>query len=261
MSEQMKKFTKKELNTIYKSFNKKEFIYPDPLWFLYRYIRKQDIETAGLIASSLAYGNIKIIMKSVESILNLLGDEPAKTLDLKSDSWIKKNTCNFVHRFAKCENITGLLISIREIRKQYNTIENCFLSGYSENDENILKASCNFSKIIHEAAYPYKPAHLMPLAEKKSACKRLNLYLRWMVRNDEVDPGWWKIDKSKLIVPLDTHMHKIGLEHGLTAKKSGSMNTAIEITKGFMEFCPQDPVKYDFALTRQGIRKTSGLFD
>ncbi|MCB9494220.1 MAG: TIGR02757 family protein [Desulfobacteraceae bacterium] len=257
----MKKFTKKELNSVYKSFNKKEFIYPDPLWFLYRYTKKEDIETAGLIASSLAYGNIKIIMKSVETILNLLGDEPSKTLDLKSDSWLKNHTNDFVHRFAKSENITGLLISIREIRKKYKSLENCFLSGYSKNHENILNAACNFSSIIHEMAYPYDPGHLMPLAEKKSACKRLNLYLRWMVRNDDVDPGWWNIDKSKLIIPLDTHMHKIGIEYGLTEKKSGSMKTAIEITKGFMEFSPDDPVKYDFALTRQGIRKTSGLFD
>lgn len=200
-------------------------------------------------------------MRSVKTILSLLGDEPTKTLDSKSDSWIKKNTSGFVHRFAKSENITGLLISIREIRKKYKSIENCFLSGFDKNDETILNAACNFTKIIHEAAYPYEPKHLMPLAEKKSACKRLNLYLRWMIRNDEVDPGWWKIDKSTLIIPLDTHMHKIAIEYGLTEKKSGSMNTAIEITKGFKKFCPEDPVKYDFALTRQGIRKTSGLFD
>ena len=250
----MKKFSKQKLERIYKNFNKKEYVHPDPLWYLYNYSNHEDIEAAGLIASCLAYGNIKIIMRSVKIILDLIGKNPAQSLDTKSDSWLKKNTADFVHRFAKSDNITGLLKAIREIRKEYGSIEACFLKGYNINDKDILPAAKNFSDIIHEKAYPFNPAHLMPRPEKNSSCKRLNLYLRWMVRNDDVDPGWWKIENSKLIIPLDTHMHKIGLEYGLTSKKGTTIKTAQEITKGFKKFSPEDPVKYDFALTREGIR-------
>ena len=250
----MKHFSKQKLENIYKNYNKPTLVYPDPLWFLYNYTKKEDIEAAGLIASSLAYGNIKIIMRSVETILNLFGENLALSIDEKSDEWIRKKTDNFVHRFAKADNITGLLKAIREIRKEYGSLESCFLKGYSSEHENILNAAQFFAEKIHEKAYPFKPAHLMPMPEKKSSCKRFNLFLRWMVRNDEVDPGWWDVDKSKLIIPLDTHMHKIGLEYGLTCKKGTSIKTAIEITQGFKKFSKNDPVKFDFALTREGIR-------
>jgi len=83
----------------------------------------------------------------------------------------------------------------------------------------------------------------------------LNLFMRWMVRRDDVDPGGWKAVKpADLIVPLDTHMHKIGLKFGLTKRRQANIKTAVEITKGFSRFSPKDPVKYDFALTRFGIR-------
>ena len=101
-----------------------------------------------------------------------------------------------------------------------------------------------------------KPGHLVALPEKGSACKRMNLFLRWMVRNDNVDPGGWAdVPLSKPIVPLDTHMHKIGLKLGFTSKKQANMDTALEITNVFKKFVPDDPVKYDFSLTRFGIRE------
>ncbi len=250
----MPEFTKSMLESIYKKYNRQKFIYPDPLWFLYNYKNKEDIETAGLIASSLAYGNIKIIMKSAGIILDFLGRNPASALDMAEDDFLLKNTAGFVHRFAKSANITGLLKSIREIRHKYGSLENCFLAGYNKKHKNILDAAQHFAALIHEKAYPFEPGHLIAKPEKKSSCKRLNLFFRWMVRNDEVDPGWWNISPSKLIIPLDTHMHRISLEYGLTRKKGTGINTALEITEKFKFFSKDDPVKYDFALTREGIR-------
>ena len=96
----------------------------------------------------------------------------------------------------------------------------------------------------------------MPWPSRGSACKRLNLYLRWMIRSDEVDPGGWSgVHPRKLIVPLDTHMHRIGREWGFTRRKAADMKTALEITEAFRSINELDPVKYDFALTRTGIRK------
>lgn len=250
----MKKFTKNRLEKIYLDFNKRELVNPDPLYFLYDYQKREDIETAGLIASSLAYGNIKTIMKSVKIILDLLGPNPADFLDNSNDLLLLNKTKGFIHRFAKSENITALLKSIRLIRKEYGTLEALFLNSYKKDHENILKAAQKFTSKIHEFSAPFSPGHLIPRPEKKSSCKRLNLYFRWMVRNDDVDPGWWDIDKSKLIIPLDTHMHKIGLEYGFTKRKGTTILTAMDVTNGFKKFSPKDPVKYDFSLTRQGIR-------
>ena len=100
-----------------------------------------------------------------------------------------------------------------------------------------------------------KRKHVLACPDKGSACKRLNLFLRWMVREDNVDPGGWnQVPASMLIIPLDTHMHRIGHSFQLTSRKQADMRTALEITKAFREMSPQDPVRYDFSLTRLGIR-------
>ncbi|MCJ7774009.1 MAG: DUF2400 domain-containing protein, partial [Desulfobacterales bacterium] len=104
-------------------------------------------------------------------------------------------------------------------------------------------------------SFKIKPGHLVAHPQKGSACKRMNLFLRWMVRQDAVDPGGWDdVSPSKLVIPLDTHMYRIGLRLGFTTRKQMDMHTAIEITKGFQKVIPDDPVKYDFSLTRFGIR-------
>ena len=98
--------------------------------------------------------------------------------------------------------------------------------------------------------------HLLADPKKKSACKRSHLFLRWMVRNDLVDPGGWDhVSPSKLIIPVDRHMHTSGVILGFTSRKSADLKTALEITNGFRKIAPQDPVKYDFCLTRFGIRR------
>ena len=105
-------------------------------------------------------------------------------------------------------------------------------------------------------------AGLLPSPSAGSACKRLNLFLRWMVRQDNVDPGGWdSVSPAKLIIPLDTHMHRIGRRLGLTPRRQADLRTAIEITEGFRGICPSDPVRYDFALTRLGIRRDEGVED
>jgi uncharacterized protein (TIGR02757 family) len=95
---------------------------------------------------------------------------------------------------------------------------------------------------------------LLPLPERGSACKRLNLFLRWMVRRDEVDPGGWRrIPRSALVIPMDVHMHRIAVAFGLTTRRQADMRAAREVTEAFRVVSPEDPTRYDFALTRQGI--------
>jgi uncharacterized protein (TIGR02757 family) len=160
----------------------------------------------------------------------------------------------FVHRFARPEHIVGLLTGIRGLINSYSSIENTLKRQINSNDENILASLNRFvGSLRHHASHD--PGHLVPHPGKGSACKRLHLYLRWMVRKDDVDPGGWDLAKSLLMIPLDTHMHHLSVALNMTRRKYNDIKTVIEITKSFSKISPDDPVKYDFALTRLGIRK------
>jgi len=124
------------------------------------------------------------------------------------------------------------------------------MAHFRPEDDTVIPALEGFAKAFFPSGSPF----LIPAPSKGSACKRLNLFLRWMVRQDEVDPGGWDlIPPSKLVVPLDTHMHRIGLLLSFTNRKQADLQTALEITDAFRKVAPHDPVKYDFVLTRLGI--------
>jgi uncharacterized protein (TIGR02757 family) len=242
------------LEDLYCRYNKKEFIHPDPLEFLYNYHELRDREIAGFIASSLAYGRVAQILKSVSSVLGKMGSSPYLYLMDSKPSVIENTFRGFKHRFADDKNLYAALIGLRSILVEYGSLYECFLKGIDEKDETELGCMEFFTKKIVSGCNG-NPGHLVPAVEKGSACKRLHLFLRWMVRKDDVDPGGWdRIPSSMLIIPLDVHMHKIGRLLGFTNRKQADIVTALEITSGFRKLMPDDPVKYDFTLTRFGIR-------
>lgn len=246
---------KNKLNKLYDQYNRREYVHPDPLEFLYNYKKIRDREIVGLIASSLAYGRVAQILKSVSGVLKIMGDSPYDYLCRTSEKDIFTHFEAFVHRFARGAHLSALLIGIKHIIADYGSIYNCFIDGFSATDDTIMPALTAFSKKITSASDDCCPGHLIPSPDKGSACKRLNLYLRWMVRKDEVDPGGWLgVCPSKLIVPLDTHMFRICGKLGLTSRKQPNLKAAFEITTGFKQWSFDDPVRYDFALTRFGIR-------
>ncbi len=248
-----KKNIKEELEKLYSLYNKRIYVKPDPLQFLYSYKENKDREIAGIIASSLAYGRVGQIIESVSSVLDIMNPRPYIFLTKSNGKLIRNAFKGFVHRFANQDHIAALLIGIKRIIEKFGSINECFVSGMSEG---IISGMNFLAKQLCMGAEDIKPHHLIPLPEKGSACKRMNLFLRWMVRKDRVDPGGWEgVSASELIVPLDTHMHRIAIAIDFTKRKSGSMNTATEITSEFAKIAPDDPVKYDFALTRFGIRK------
>ena len=213
----------------------------------------------GLIASSLAYGRVAQILKSVSSLLNKMGPSPHDFLQSTTLKSLGPLFGEFKHRFTTGDELLALLAGIKQVNKEYGSLYNCFISGFNNHDETTLPALSFMVKNL-TANLVQTSNSLLPLPEKGSACKRLNLFLRWMIRKDRVDPGGWRrVSSSKLIVPLDTHMHRIALQIGLTDRRNGGMKTAIEITRAFREISPEDPVRYDFALTRLGIRKDSDL--
>ena len=144
-------------------------------------------------------------------------------------------------------------MGISVILKQFGSIKDCFKFYYSDNDENYIPALKGLWKELlgNESI----KNSLLPDPQKNSSCKRLHLYLRWMIRADEVDPGCWStLPADKLIFPLDTHIFSIGRKMELTKRNTADIKTAIEITEAFKYINSNDPVKYDFALTRFGIR-------
>jgi uncharacterized protein (TIGR02757 family) len=242
-----------KLDELYEQYNRAEYIHPDPLEFLLIYPNIRDREIVGLVASALAYGHVSLILRSVAKVLDVMGTSPYTFTMNSTRSSLKKNFKNFVHRFATGDHVSDLLLGAKMVIEQYGSLNRCFFQAISEEDTNILSAMDFFVQEI--LSWGNDPGHLVARPGKGSACKRMNLFLRWMVRQDRVDPGGWTdIPRSKLIIPLDTHMHRISQKLCLTENKQANLNTALEITKQFKEICPEDPTKYDFTLTRFGIR-------
>lgn len=241
---------KQALDKLYAKYNHKKWIHPDPLEFLYQYQDKRDREIVGLIASSLAYGRVKQILKSVAQVLDRM-HRPYGYLLNTNLKGLKRDFAGFKHRFTHEQELVDLLWGVKKALMEHHDLEQCFVSGM---DGDMVAAMGAFAEKLLPNCWE-QPNSLIPHPLKNSACKRLNLYLRWMVRKDRVDPGLWsKVAPSRLIVPLDTHMLKTAHALGFCLNKQGNMGCAVKITQEFQKICPQDPVRYDFCLTRLGIR-------
>lgn len=244
------------LERLYARYNHKKFIPPDPLQFVYKYRRKTDMEIAALLASALAYGRVAQIEKSLTDLFGRMGDSPFEYVQNFSTDQ-REHLKDFKHRFTTGDNLSDLLESIQSVLSKFGSIEELFMRGVGSNDRNIIPALSKFHNSLTaggngRAVLNLK--HLLADPAKGSACKRLNLFLRWMVRDDDVDTGLWKsIDKALLVVPVDVHMARLCKILGFYDRKGASLSVALEITDGFKQIEPADPIKYDFALSRIGI--------
>ncbi len=248
---------KDALERLYERYDRPEFIHPDPLEFVYRYERRRDREVVGFIASALAYGRVKQILSSVQTVLDRMGPSPSSYLLQSTQKEIRNTFHAFKHRFTTGADLAAMLGGLKKLLDGYGSLESCFLSEFDPEDQNIIPALTAFVKKLDIAAGRRTPMFL-PSPPDGSACKRLNLFLRWMVRRDNVDPGVWRaVPASHLLVPLDTHMHRIALAVGLTGRKQANMRCAVEVSGNFAAIRPDDPVRYDFALTRLGMNNDS----
>ena len=245
------------MDRLYRRYNRRKYVHPDPLEFLYDYSQAKDREIVGLIASALAYGRVAQILKSVRHVLDLMGRSPHAFLMDASDESLIAQLRPFKHRFTTGREMAVLLSGAKKAIARYGSLNECFVAGLQPDDDTVLPALERFAREIHCSR-----SYLIRCPVDGSACKRMNLYLRWMVRKDAVDPGGWEgVPRSKLVVPLDTHMATIGRTFGFTRRKSANIGMALDITMAFRELSPEDPVKYDFALTRFGIRQDMELKD
>jgi uncharacterized protein (TIGR02757 family) len=219
---------------------------PDPILIAKQYKE----EKISLICSLFAYGKASLIVKFLQKIdFNILNE---------SDSEIKKYFQNFKYRFQTSEDIAQFFITLKRI----DNLEELFLKGYKKNNfviDGIDAILEEFQKVNNFNSHGYKflISNRFPNKTKGiSPYKRWNMFLRWMVRKDEIDFGLWrKIETKNLIIPLDTHTFNVSKKLGLLHRKTYDLESAILLTNKLKEFDPNDPVKYDFAIYRMGQNK------
>jgi len=235
----------------------------DPLEFPHRYPDPLDREVVGLVASSLAYGNVKIIRRSVERVLSPLGPRPGTGVLRTEPKEILRELRGFRHRWTRARDVVCLFTFAGRMIEERGTIGAFFAESYVEGDMagSLRRFSERAVALDHGGLYRSralpKDAGVRfffpnPLT---GAAKRMNMYLRWMARPDDgVDLGLWQFVPTRdLVIPLDTHIFRIGRHLGWTTRKTPGFRAALDITRSLARFDPEDPVKYDFALSRLGI--------
>lgn len=250
---------KKYLDLLYIKYHKK-FSSKDPVWILHDFYDKKDIEVIGFITSCYSYGRVESINFYIRKLLNITGNKVYEFTSNYNEHKDKKFFEDMYYRFNSSEDLTHLILKIRNVILKYSSLEDLFLKYYSNSDENILPALQGFTNELNENnGNEHSLNYLVPLAERGSACKRLNLFLRWMVRNDNIDRGIWEhVAVSKLLIPVDTHVYKVSKLLGLAERNTCDMKFVIELTRRLKTFNAEDPVRYDFAIchaSMEGILK------
>ena len=238
----------------------------DPLSFCHRYRTPQDREVVGLIAASFAYGNVKIIKRNLEGIFGAMGDSPRRFVERFDPQEGKRLFATFKHRFNDGRDLCALLLACRIMIREAGSVEGWMLRFHDQAREDVTETLTGFTAAVKSLdlspvfGSDTVPAgsyfdFLFPSPASGSACKRLCMYLRWMVRPDDgIDLGLWKgITPAKLVIPVDAHIQRICGFLGFTSRKQADWRMAREITARLRELDPADPVKYDFSLCHLGI--------
>ncbi len=252
---------KRRLDDLYRRYGKSA-INPDPLEPVRAQRRAADREVVGLIASGLAFGNVVQIKRSIAAVLDVLGPRPADAVADLEPREAARRLRGFRHRWLDGRDVACLLTFARQMRASHGSIEAFFAVGLAADAPDVGAALGSFSEralaldhggLYRGARLPARAGvrYFFPSPEKGSACKRLNLYLRWMARRDGVDLGVWRRpDPSQLVLPLDAHTQAIARRLRFTRYRSPGWAMALDITRRLRRFDPADPVKYDFALYR-----------
>ena len=264
----MKTPLKPSLDRLYESFN-----YPDsatdPIHIVRRWQHPRDREVVGLCAASLAFGRVASVLQSIERVFAIVGAEPANYVRQFEPARDGAPFADIVHRWIRGRDLVALLWVIRQMLERAGSIEAFFLEGYDPGAPDVGPAIDSFSEramaLDLTAAYgkvPKRPGvgYFFPRPSAGSACKRMNLFLRWMIRQDALDLGAWTgVSPAKLIVPLDTHVIRVGRCLRLTRRVSPGWPMAREITDSLRKLDADDPVRYDFAICHLGMMNACGF--
>ena len=252
--------TLKKIEKIYAEYHHPKYLGLDPLVCVRRFADGGNREALGLLAASVAYGRVEIIVRNINALIDMMGGAPLDFIVNTAYRDKLKILGKFKHRFNDGLDIAALLESIKTITREYGSLEKCFGGCMARSGGGFKGALTSFTDIIRKngGGYTGKRAsfeYLIPSPAKGSACKRMVLYLRWMARKDDgIDLGVWKsVPPSRLMVPVDTHVARIARWYGLTNRNTADWKMAEEITAALRKFDPEDPVKYDFALCHAGM--------
>jgi uncharacterized protein (TIGR02757 family) len=263
----MRELLGRRLESVYRLYGP-ETAATDPILFVGRYERREDREAVGWIASAFAYGQVRTIQDSVGRILAALGPEPAPALDALAEypARAKEALQGFRHRFHKARDAAALLYVIARARQEGGGTLRGFFEGLRREEDRDVGAllsravawieTVDFRPVLGARRLPPRSPvrFFFPDPAAGSACKRWNLYLRWMVRKDALDFGLWEgIPTDRLVVPTDVHIHRIARRLGLTRRRTADWKTARQITDALARFDARDPVRFDYALCRIGI--------
>jgi len=244
------------LNEKVAEYNRPEFITNDPISIPHRYSTRQDIEIAGLFAAVLAWGQRKTIINKCRELMTLMDDTPYDFVRNHADSDLKR-FLDFKHRTFNATDTLYFIEILRQFYSQHNSLEDAFARFITPADETTEKTLIGFRTLFFSLEFaPARTRKHISTPAAKSACKRLNMFLRWMVRRDNngVDFGiWTRISPAQLVCPCDVHVERVARGLGLITRPKTDWQTALELTQNLRQFDSADPVKYDFALFGLGV--------
>lgn len=257
MKKQQLQKIKIELEALYNKYNQFSFIEKDPISIPHQFTQKQDIEISGLFAAVLAWGQRTTILNNCNSLLQRMDFRPYDFVCNHKDSDLRQLK-GFVHRTFNEDDLLYFIEFLNFWYKENDSLESAFTSGLNPEDSNVYNGLIAFRNHFFGLEHLKRTEKHISSPLKNSACKRLNLYLRWMVRKDKlgVDFGIWnQIKTSQLIMPLDVHVLRIALEFKLIDREKADWTTAEMLTNKLKALDPVDPVKYDFALFGYGVSR------
>ena len=237
-------------------YNHPDFIQDDPILIPHSYQKRQDIEIAGFWAALLAWGQRKVIISKCQALLGMMDHAPHDFI-LHHQPGDLKPLLNFKHRTFNATDTLYFIHFLQQYYQQHETLEEAFWQGMSPQDTSVEKGLVHFHKLFFSLAdAPARTRKHMATPARRAACKRLNMFLRWMVRKDSegVDFGLWqRIQPHQLVCPCDVHVGRVARKLGLLQRKNTDWQAALTLTQKLKALCPTDPVKYDFALFGLGV--------
>ena len=256
------------LERLYHDYNREDSA-ADPVQLVRPFTRPEDREIAGFCAAALAFGRVASVLASISTLFRIMGDRPARFVRAFEPSEPHPELRAMVHRWTRGVDIAALLWILRQMLERSGSVEAFFAEGLGESDVDVSGALDSFSRralaIDVRPVYGRVPrragvCYFFPRPSAGSACKRLNLFLRWMVRRDEVDLGvWHSVRPGQLIVPLDTHIIRLGRCLKLTRYTSPGWKMAADITAHLRTLDPHDPVRFDFSICHVGMMNACGF--
>ena len=243
------------LEAKYKAYNTKDFIAFDPVCIPHRFSKKEDVEIMGFIAAVLAWGQRKTIINKCTELIERMDGAPHQFITQHQDTDLQQLE-GFVHRTFNDTDLLYFVYALKEMYTEYTSMEEVFLKGMNKTSLNTEGGLIAFRDYFFSFEHPHRTRKHISSPETKSACKRLNMFLRWMVRKDKkgVDFGiWTNIKPAQLVCPCDVHVDRIARQLGLITRKQLDWQTAVELTNNLKNLDPKDPVKYDFALFGMGV--------